>query len=118
MRKFLLFLALCTLALMPAAQADTVYTSSGAFFAAINGLSTTIEDYSSGFFDGEAIPNGFSAHGITYNHFNLTLGATQGDITNQYNSFSGLSLGADHTDLGPAFTYFLGTEGATISFAT
>jgi hypothetical protein len=118
MRKFLLFLVLGVLALTPIAQADTVYTSSAAFLAAISGLSQTVEDYSNGFFDGEAIPNGFSAHGITYNEFNLTGGATQGDITNQYNSFSGLSLGADHTNLGSAFTYFLGTEGATISFAT
>jgi hypothetical protein len=118
MRKFLMFLVLGTFALLPAAQADTVYTSSGAFFAAIAGLSPTVEDYSSGFFDGQGIPNGFAAHGITYDQFNLTSGATQGIITNQYNSFSGLSLGADHTDLGSAFTYFLGGEGATISFAT
>jgi hypothetical protein len=116
MRKFLFLLLLGTLALMPAAQADTVFTSSGAFFAAISGLSQSVEDYGTGFFDGEAIPNGFSDHGITYTQFNLTLGATQGDITNLYNSFSGLSLGADHTDLGPAFTYFLGAEGATITF--
>lgn len=118
MRKFLLFLALSTLALLPVAQADTVYTSSAAFFAAINGLPQTIEDYSSGFFDGQAIPNGFAANGITYTEFTLTEGATQGVITNLYNSFSGLSLGADHTDLGSAFTYFFGTEGATITFAT
>jgi hypothetical protein len=117
MRKFLLFTMLAMLALMPVAWADTVFTSSGAFFAAINGLSITTEDYGTGFFDGEAIPNGFSAHGITYTQFNLTQGATQGDITNKYHSFSGLSLGADHTDLGDIFTFFLGTEGATINFA-
>jgi hypothetical protein len=116
MRKLLLFLVLVSFAGLPSAQADTVYTSSAAFFAAISGLSQFTEDYGSGFFDGEAIPNGFSAHGITYTHFNLTSGATQGDITNLYNSFTGLSLGADHTDLGPDFTYFLGSEGATITF--
>lgn len=118
MRKIVLFLAVATLALMPVAQADTVYTSSGAFFAAIGGLSPTIEDYSSGFADGQGIPNGFSAHGITYDQFNLGSGATQGVITNIYNSFSGLSLGADHRDFGSEFTYFFGAEGATISFAS
>ena len=117
MRKMLLTALLVALIFAPAAWADTVYTSSADFLSAIGGLSATTEDYSSGFFDTEPIPNGFSAHGITYTNFNLTQGATQGIITSLYNSFSGLSLGADHTDLGPQYTYFLPTEGATISFA-
>lgn len=117
MRRFLVFALLAALLVVPAAWADTVYTSSADFLSAIGGLSATTEDYSSGFFDTEPVPNGFSAHGITYTNFNLTQGATQGIITSLYNSFSGLSLGADHTDLGPQYTYFLPTEGATISFA-
>ncbi len=117
MQRFLLYVVLATLTLIPAAWADTVYTNSADFLSAIGGLSATTEDYSSGFFDTEPVPNGFSAHGITYSNFNLTQGATQGIITSLYNSFSGLSLGADHTDMGPQFTYFLGSEGATISFA-
>ncbi len=117
MRRFLVLALLVTLATAPAAWADTVYTSSADFLSAISGLSATTEDYSSGFFDTQPIPNGFSSHGITYTQFNLTQGATQGIITSLYHSFSGLGLGADHTILGPSYTYFLGNEGATINFA-
>lgn len=118
MRKLLLLSFAVALTCAPLAWADTVYTNSTAFFTAISGLSSTIENYGSGYVDGQPIPNGFSQNGIIYSQFNLTQGATQGIITNQYNSFTGLSLGADHTALGSAFTYFLPTEGATISFAT
>ncbi len=117
MRTFLLLLLAATLMSAPAVWADTVYTSSADFLAAVSGLSPTTEDYGTGFANNQDIANGFSQNGITYQQFNLTLGATQGIITDQYGSFSGLSLGADHRDLGDAFTYFLGSEGATLSFA-
>jgi len=117
MRTFLLLVLAATLMSVPAVWADTVYTNSTDFLAAISGLSPTTEDYGTGFANNQSIPNGFSQNGITYQQFNLTLGATQGIITDQYNSFSGLGLGADHRDLGDAFTYFLGSEGATLSFA-
>ena len=100
----------------PAVWADTVYTSSADFLAAVSGLSPTTEDYGTGFANNQDIANGFSERNYL-SAFNLTQGATQGIITDQYNSFSGLSLGADHRDLGDAFTYFLGSEGATLSFA-
>ena len=98
------------------ASAGTVtYTSSAAFEGA-----TTIdatENYS-GFTNGQDLASGFTSDGVTYSGFVLTSGATLLDITNQYDSISGLSLGADHTAaLGAAFTYFLGGEGATLTFA-
>jgi hypothetical protein len=98
------------------ATAGTVtYTSSAAFEGATT--VNAIENYGSGFSNGEDLSTGFSADGITYSGFVLTSGATLLDITNQYDSLSGLSLGADHTAAsGPAFTYFLGGEGATLTF--
>jgi hypothetical protein len=100
------------------ASATTItYTSSVAFEAA-----TTVnltENYGAGFANGQDLASGFSADGITYSGFVLSGGATALDITNQYNSFSGLSLGADHTAVsGSAFTYFLGGEGATLTFSS
>ena len=99
------------------ASAGTVtYTSSSAFQGATTVNAT--ENYGSGFSNGEDLSSGFSADGITYSGFVLTSGATLLDITNQYDSFSGLSLGADHTAaFGSGFTYFLGGEGATLTFA-
>jgi hypothetical protein len=98
------------------ASAGTVtYTSSAAFEGATTVNAT--ENYGSGFSNGEDLASGFSADGITYSGFALTSGATLLDITNQYDSFSGLSLGADHTAaFGAGFTYFLGGEGATLTF--
>ena len=63
------------------------------------------------------IASGPTIDGLTYSAFVLTLGASQLDITNQYNSFTGLSLGADHTSRGANQTFFYGGEGATIAFA-
>ena len=40
------------------------------------------------------------------------------DITNLYNSVSGLSLGVDHTGISSGDTYFFATEGATLTFSS
>ncbi len=90
------------------------YTSSAAFLAATTPNVT--ENYST-FTNGQDISSGFSANGFTYSAFVLTNGATALDITNKYNSISGLSLGADHTALGSNETFFFGGEGATITFS-
>ena len=90
------------------------FTSSSAFQAATTVTQT--EDYHT-LTNGQHIASGSTIDGFTYTGFVLTLGATQLDITNQYNSFTGLSLGADHTSGGATQTFFYGGEGATIAFA-
>lgn len=109
-------LGLLCLMLPSSLRADTVYTSSAAFLAATTPNLT--ENYGT-FTNGQDISSGFSADGITYSGFVLTNGATQLDITNQYNSISGLSLGADHTAaFGATDTFFFGGgEGATLTFS-
>jgi hypothetical protein len=99
-------------------KADTLYTSSAAFLAAL-GTDVQTEDFSNSaiFFDGEDIPDGFSADGITYGPFTLTDGATDLITTGLFNSISGLGLGVDHTVLGSLYTFFFGGEGATLTFA-
>jgi hypothetical protein len=110
-------LALIACSLVPlTASADVTYTSSSSFLAAISGLTVQTEDFAT-FSNGQDISSGFSADGITYGPFNLTDGATQLDITNQYNSISGLSLGADHTSRGSLETFFYGGDEATITFS-
>src|SRR3954470_10943832 len=73
----------------------TTYTSSAAFNAALAGSPTVVEDYST-FSNDQVITPGSTFNGITYTSFNLVIGDTEGVITNQFNSFSGLSLGANH----------------------
>jgi hypothetical protein len=98
--------------LLPQMSSATVvtYTSSSAFLSAI--IPTQIENYGT-LSNGQLISSGATIHGLTYNGFNLTNGATNLIITNQFNSFSGLSLGADHGS-----TFFFGGEGATIVFSS
>jgi hypothetical protein len=120
MRKRTFPIAFTVCGLLPfLAKADVTYTSSASFFAAISSSTQQIENFSM-FSNGQLISNGFSANGITYGPFSLSSGATQLDITNLYNSFSGLSLGADHTMGGsfPAGTFFFGGDSATITFAS
>lgn len=101
---------------LPALANITTYTSSSAYDSATAGYSIFVdEQYASGFTDGEDISSGTTIDGITYSNFS---GFTNADITNQYNSFSGLSLGADHTDNGASQTYFYGTDSLEITFAT
>lgn len=111
-----LFVALCSVALfVHLASAGTVtYTSSSAF-AAATGINV-VENYGT-LTDGEDIASGSTVDGITYSGFSLSDGATDLDISDLYHSISGLNLGADHTADGSAYTYFLGGEGATITFA-
>src|SRR5271163_4563808 len=75
------------------------YTSSAAFEAALAGAPTLVEDYST-FTAGTLISPGSTFDGITYSNFNLGANGTQGLISNQFNSFSGQSLGADENN-GP-----------------
>jgi hypothetical protein len=85
------------------------FTSSAAFLAATT--ITQTENYGT-LTNGQLISSGATIDGLTYSGFVLTGGATQLDITNSFNSFSGLSLGASHTGA----TFFFGGEGATITF--
>ena len=111
MRLGFLAALFCAAQLIPAASIS--YTSSSAFLAA---ASAPADDFRN-FTNGQNISSGETAlDGLTYSAFVLTLGATQLDITNLYNSFSGLSLGANHLTQGSNQTFFYGGEGATVSF--
>jgi hypothetical protein len=102
--------------LAPLAAASTVtYTSSAAFQAATN--INLLENYGT-LTDGQLISSGSTVDGFTYSGFVLTDGSTDLDITSLYHSLSGLDLGADHTASGSANTYFMGDEGATITFSS
>jgi len=91
--------------------AVTTYTSSAAFNAAIAGFTTTVEDFSSGT-AGQTIASGGSFNGVTYTTSGPTLDGTI--ITNQFNSFSGLSLGGNQS--GGAQFFFDG-DSVTATFA-
>jgi hypothetical protein len=90
----------------------TTYTSSSAFNAATAADSFTVENYSSGT-SGQTIPNGGSFDGLTYNVNGTTLNGSI--ITNQFNSFSGLSLGGNQS--GGA-QFFFGGDSVTVTFPT
>jgi hypothetical protein len=92
----------------------TTYTSSAAFDAALFGAPTTIENYGT-FTAGTLINPGSTFNGITYNSFNLGAFGTQGVISNQFNSFTGESLGADENNLAAEF--FFDGDSFQISFA-
>jgi hypothetical protein len=80
----------------PHLLAGTVtYTSSTDFNAALAGSPTLVENCST-FSSKQNIAPGSTFDGITYVSFNLTNG-TDGIISNQFNSFSGLSLGANQS---------------------
>lgn len=90
------------------------YTSSAAFQAAIAGSPTLVENYST-FTANELITPVATFDGITYTSFNLGANGTQGWISNQFNSFSGLSLGADQSN--GAAQFFFDGNSFDISFA-
>jgi hypothetical protein len=90
------------------------YTSSSAFNAATAGDSFTVEQYASGT-AGQLIPNGGSFDGLTYSVTGLGLfGTVNGSIiSNQFNSFSGFSLGGNQSG-GDQF--FFGGDSVTVTF--
>jgi hypothetical protein len=90
------------------------YTSSAAFQAALAGSPTVVEDYGT-FSAGTLINPGITYHGITYDAFNLQGLGTQGVISNQFNSFSGVSLGAWQS--GGTAQFFFDGNSFDISFA-
>lgn len=90
------------------------YTSSAAFQAALAGSPTTVEDYGA-FSAGTLINPGTTLDGITYDAFNLQGLGTQGVISNQFNSFSGVSLGGWQS--GGAAQFFFDGNSIDISFA-
>ncbi len=100
-----------------AALASVVtYTSSAAFEAALTGTPTLIENYGT-FTAGDLILPGSTFDGITYTNFNLGASSTQdGIVSNQFNSFSGLSLGGNQSN-GAAQFFFHGNSFG-ISFAS
>ncbi|HWZ30882.1 MAG TPA: hypothetical protein VNX18_06095 [Bryobacteraceae bacterium] len=110
MRLGFLTALFCAAQLIPAASIS--YTSSSAFLAAASAPAYDFRNLT----NGQNISSGSTVEGLTYSAFVLTLGATQLDITNLYNSFSGLSLGANHLTQGSNQTFFYGGEGATVSF--
>jgi hypothetical protein len=88
------------------------FTSSTAFDAAIGNIPAKIENYSSGT-AGQTIANGGSFDGNTYSVSGSTLLGSI--ITNQFNSFSGLSLGGNEAG-GEQF--FFGGDSVTVTFAS
>jgi hypothetical protein len=100
---------------VPATASVTTFTSSTAFNAATSGL--TAETYATGT-NGQTIANGGQFDTLTYNFstgtntFATLLG---GMITNQFNSFSGLSLGGQQST-GQHF--FFGGNSVTVTFPT
>jgi hypothetical protein len=115
MRSTAFVVAVGLLAMVPA-SASFVSTTSSATFESMVTITQT-EDFHT-LADGQDISSGSTIDGLTYSAFVLLHGDKQLDITNQYVSFSGLSLGVDHTKFGSEFTYFLNGEGATITFAS
>lgn len=109
--RLALLTGMTAFALTATAEAGT-FTSSAAFLAATSG--TTVEDYGTTT-AGQLIPNGSTLDGLTYTF--STGAALGGVITDQYNSFSGLSLAAKQV-AGPLSSsdYFLGGESFTVSF--
>lgn len=107
---------LTTAVLAEAAHAGVVtYTDSAAFQAAISGYSTAAEDYGA-FSAGTPISAGNTFHGLTYSTFTPGPdGSLQGGIiTDQFNSFTGLSLGGRQST-GDQFFY--GGDSVTITLA-
>lgn len=97
-----------------AALADVTFTSSAAFEAAITGNPTLVENYGT-FTAGTLIAPGSTFDGITYTSFNLGANGNEGFISNQFNSFSGLSLGADENN--GAAQFFFDADSFDITFA-
>jgi hypothetical protein len=97
----------------PAVAGIVTYTSSSAFNTAI-GSPGVAEDYAT-FTAGTLINPGSTFNGITYTSFNLGALGTQGIISNQFNSFSGVSLGANQSN--GAAEFFFDGNSIDISFA-
>jgi hypothetical protein len=89
------------------------YTSSSAFNTATAGDTVTVENYSSGT-AGETIANHGSLDGLTYSFTAGPSGTlTGGIITDEFFSFSGLSLGRQSVGLQD----FLSGDSVTVTFA-
>ena len=102
--------------LLPLSQAlagTITYTSSTAFEAALAGGPTQVENFSS-FTNQELIAPGSTLNGITYASFDIAHG-TEGVISNQFDSFSGLSLGGYQS--GGAAEFFFDGDSMVIDFA-
>ena len=99
----------------PAAATVTTFTSSAAFNAATSGL--TAETYATGT-NGQTIANGGVFDTLSYNFStgtNTFATLLNGIITNEFNSFSGLSLGGQQST-GQHF--FFGGNSVTVTFPT
>lgn len=114
--RFVFPCALTCGALVNSANATVVaFTNSAAFDAAIAGSPVVVEQYGTGT-NGQIIANGGSFDGLTYNFTSGPLGTlTGGIITNEFNSFSGLSA-AGNQSTGQNF--FFGGDQVTVSFPT
>jgi PEP-CTERM motif len=113
-----LVIVLAGLMLVPARRIEaavTTYTSSAAFDSAISGYSTFTENYG-GLSAGTTISAGQTVDGITYTAFTPgPLGTLLGGIvTNQFNSFTGNSLGGNQNS---GQQYFFGGDSVTVTFA-
>ena len=102
--------------ILPGQGATILYTSSADYFSAVAGFNSQIqENFGSGFSDGQLIAPGTTINGITYSNFK---GFTNADITSLYGSFTGLSLGADHTANGADQTFFYGGNSIDVTFSS
>jgi hypothetical protein len=99
---------------LPSAEAAVMtFTNSAAFNAAATGIPLTVENYSTGI-AGETIASGGTFNGLTYTFSAGPSGTLLGGIiTNQFNSFSGLSLGGNQS--GGA-QFFFGGDSFTVTF--
>ncbi len=98
----------------PAFAGITPFSSSTAFDSATSGLSLTVENYGS-YSAGQTIANGSTLGGLTYTFTPGPAGTlTGGIVTNQFNSFTGLSLGGKQST---GQDYFFGGDSVTITFA-
>jgi hypothetical protein len=108
-------LSVACFAACPAFAGVTTYTSSTAFQSAASGISLTTENYGSGT-AGQLIANGGLFDGLTYTTTPGPIGTLTGSIiSDQFNSFSGLSLGGSQSG---GEQYFFGGDSVTISFAS
>lgn len=99
----------------PAEATVTTYTSSTAFGAAAAGITLTTENYGSGT-AGQTIASGGTFDGLTYSFAAGPGGTlTGGIISNQFNSFSGLSLGGNQSG---GTQFFFGGDSVTIAFSS
>jgi hypothetical protein len=98
----------------PALASVTTFSSSTDFAAATSGLTLSAENYGS-YSAGQTIANGASLGGLTYTFTPGPAGTlTGGIVTDEFNSFTGLSLGGDQSS---GQEYFFGGDSVTITFA-